>query len=133
MSVDAHSSVSCVATAVFFFFFSSRRRHTRSLCDWSSDVCSSDLVQGVNGKKQPGCARSCRAQKVRLPAGAGFCQQSLVARREGLGWIVLCLFTVSPGTEIGLLALNFFWGTAIGKFSEESVGKQIAEPEQDVW
>src|SRR5438034_7995375 len=27
----------------FFFFFSSRRRHTRSLCDWSSDVCSSDL------------------------------------------------------------------------------------------
>src|SRR5947207_6330116 len=27
----------------FFVFFSSRRRHTRSLCDWSSDVCSSDL------------------------------------------------------------------------------------------
>src|SRR5260221_623443 len=26
------------------FFFSSRRRHTRSLCDWSSDVCSSDLT-----------------------------------------------------------------------------------------
>src|SRR5438034_6361043 len=31
------------------FFFSSRRRHTRSLCDWSSDVCSSDL-SGTNGK-----------------------------------------------------------------------------------
>src|SRR5436190_14622326 len=30
----------------FFFFFSSRRRHTRSLCDWSSDVCSSDLPLG---------------------------------------------------------------------------------------
>src|SRR5260221_1101740 len=29
--------------SLFFFFFSSRRRHTRSLCDWSSDVCSSDL------------------------------------------------------------------------------------------
>src|SRR5438034_9459058 len=27
------------------FFFSSRRRHTRSLCDWSSDVCSSDLAK----------------------------------------------------------------------------------------
>src|SRR6266496_3997569 len=26
-----------------YFFFSSRRRHTRSLRDWSSDVCSSDL------------------------------------------------------------------------------------------
>src|SRR6267142_1108737 len=29
---------------LFFFFFSSRRRHTRLTCDWSSDVCSSDLV-----------------------------------------------------------------------------------------
>src|SRR2546427_1539531 len=26
------------------FFFSSRRRHTRFDCDWSSDVCSSDLA-----------------------------------------------------------------------------------------
>src|SRR5260221_1996681 len=30
--------------SLIFFFFSSRRRHTRSLCDWSSDVCSSDLI-----------------------------------------------------------------------------------------
>src|SRR5205085_4264031 len=29
---------------IMFFFFSSRRRHTRFDCDWSSDVCSSDLV-----------------------------------------------------------------------------------------
>src|SRR5256886_3203535 len=28
------------------FLFSSRRRHTRFDCDWSSDVCSSDLVDG---------------------------------------------------------------------------------------
>src|SRR6266480_950716 len=28
---------------LLFFFFSSRRRHTRLTCDWSSDVCSSDL------------------------------------------------------------------------------------------
>src|SRR2546430_7877366 len=46
-----------------FFFFSSRRRHTRFDCDWSSDVCSSDLgmsvfldqnprlvVQGITGR-----------------------------------------------------------------------------------
>src|SRR2546430_13546919 len=31
------------AIDMFFFFFSSRRRHTRFDCDWSSDVCSSDL------------------------------------------------------------------------------------------
>src|SRR6266478_149138 len=30
---------------VVIFFFSSRRRHTRFDCDWSSDVCSSDLVR----------------------------------------------------------------------------------------
>src|SRR5437868_14657588 len=30
-----------------FFFFSSRRRHTRSKRDWSSDVCSSDLLGGA--------------------------------------------------------------------------------------
>src|SRR5260370_41726904 len=29
------------------FFFSSRRRHTRFKCDWSSDVCSSDLDPAV--------------------------------------------------------------------------------------
>src|SRR5256886_5594467 len=32
-----------------FFFFSSRRRHTRFDCDWSSDVCSSDLWGIENG------------------------------------------------------------------------------------
>src|SRR2546430_7285475 len=31
------------AVWVYVFFFSSRRRHTRFDCDWSSDVCSSDL------------------------------------------------------------------------------------------
>src|SRR5206468_5784851 len=31
-------------------FFSSRRRHTRSDRDWSSDVCSSDLLTGPNGR-----------------------------------------------------------------------------------
>src|SRR5207237_4469857 len=31
------------ACAYRVFFFSSRRRHTRFKCDWSSDVCSSDL------------------------------------------------------------------------------------------
>src|SRR6266480_7959802 len=31
---------------LFIFFFSSRRRHTRLTCDWSSDVCSSDLLGG---------------------------------------------------------------------------------------
>src|SRR5438132_12105097 len=37
------------------FFFSSRRRHTRSLCDWSSDVCSSDLIVGVGREHEVAC------------------------------------------------------------------------------
>src|SRR5436189_3240388 len=32
----------------FFFFFSSRRRHTRYIGDWSSDVCSSDLINAMS-------------------------------------------------------------------------------------
>src|SRR5438477_49680 len=32
------------------FFFSSRRRHTRLTCDWSSDVCSSDLSASRAGR-----------------------------------------------------------------------------------
>src|SRR5207248_5855296 len=40
--VDVFCIVYCVY--FFFFFFSSRRRHTRSYGDWSSDVCSSDLM-----------------------------------------------------------------------------------------
>src|SRR2546429_3107848 len=38
----------CVRQLVYVcvFFFSSRRRHTRCSRDWSSDVCSSDLVEG---------------------------------------------------------------------------------------
>src|SRR6266496_5485934 len=40
----------------FFFFFSSRRRHTRSLRDWSSDVCSSDLeARAIHARKWPAC------------------------------------------------------------------------------
>src|SRR3989475_8606861 len=50
-----------VCCRFFFFFFSSRRRHTRFDCDWSSDVCSSDLKAvelpikiGVIGFTTPG-------------------------------------------------------------------------------
>src|SRR5437899_5249545 len=36
---------SASASLLWRFFFSSRRRHTRCLSDWSSDVCSSDLLE----------------------------------------------------------------------------------------
>src|SRR2546426_11861616 len=40
----------------FFFFFSSRRRHTRLQGDWSSDVCSSDLLLALVLRRVPGVA-----------------------------------------------------------------------------
>src|SRR6267143_6730963 len=47
-----------------FFFFSSRRRHTRWNCDWSSDVCSSDLEQAIQGfLKGAGLASLDQAEK----------------------------------------------------------------------
>src|SRR5882762_11517879 len=35
----------------YWFFFSSRRRHTTFKCDWSSDVCSSDLVALIGERR----------------------------------------------------------------------------------
>src|SRR6266487_3217102 len=43
----------------FFFFFSSRRRHTRWTGDWSSDVCSSDLLGPVSGPVVAGLSPAC--------------------------------------------------------------------------
>src|SRR4051812_49925048 len=48
-----------------FFFFSSRRRHTRLTCDWSSDVCSSDLPRRLN-RRRPGWGGP-----VQPPGGGG--------------------------------------------------------------
>src|SRR2546430_15227884 len=43
MLMTCCTSCTCRLCYLLFFFFSSRRRHTRFDCDWSSDVCSSDL------------------------------------------------------------------------------------------
>src|SRR2546430_13181362 len=55
-----------------FFFFSSRRRHTRFDCDWSSDVCSSDLAVLTLPPAPPDqpLAGKASAQVKRLPSPA---------------------------------------------------------------
>src|SRR5690349_23545268 len=52
-----------------YFFFSSRRRHTRSLRDWSSDVCSSDLCR----LREATAVRQSDAMEVVLANPRGFC------------------------------------------------------------
>src|SRR5260370_967671 len=46
------------ATSYVSFFFSSRRRHTIFKCDWSSDVCSSDLA--MQASSRPRMTPTCR-------------------------------------------------------------------------
>src|SRR2546427_12112970 len=53
----------------FFFFFSSRRRHTRFDCDWSSDVCSSDLLH-IHGSSMVISATGKPATTTNTDAGA---------------------------------------------------------------
>src|SRR5256886_5981536 len=47
------------------FFFSSRRRHTRFDCDWSSDVCSSDLLEQSSVESFLPLYEECRRWKDR--------------------------------------------------------------------
>src|SRR2546430_9088596 len=48
VTVVVASATNIQVTDCVVFFFSSRRRHTRFDCDWSSDVCSSDLKCNVS-------------------------------------------------------------------------------------
>src|SRR5256886_17311732 len=65
------------------FFFSSRRRHTRFDCDWSSDVCSSDLLrytlQSVTSLVEAQGAyvalRNAGADALRVAATVGQCAE----------------------------------------------------------
>src|SRR5690606_39363835 len=53
---------------VCFFFFSSRRRHTRFSRDWSSDVCSSDLVTQTLEQAEE-ILQLCRTNNIKAQVG----------------------------------------------------------------
>src|SRR5690242_20801420 len=68
----------------FFFFFSSRRRHTRLTCDWSSDVCSSDLVRRLVRALHGGPVREKDVNRVvGLADGNPFYVEELVGAQDG--------------------------------------------------
>src|SRR5947199_7139622 len=97
----------------FFFFFSSRRRHTRCLSDWSSDVCSSDLLSpGVYKFRDPhgrviyvGKAKSLR-QRLNSYfadiAGLHPRTRQMVTTAASVDWTVV-------GTEVEALQLEYNW------------------------
>src|SRR5256886_10158038 len=88
------------------FFFSSRRRHTRFDCDWSSDVCSSDLDRGLSGRR-----RMLRIREVHAGYGA-----------------TPILFGVSlevrEGEAVALLGRNGMGKTTLMGSEERRVGKE---------
>src|SRR2546426_3864966 len=72
---------------VFFFFFSSRRRHTRLQGDWSSDVCSSDLllsIRAFSGAQRP-LQRERILRRRRRPQYQ-LLSRKLLSRSERDGW-----------------------------------------------
>src|SRR5256886_5753627 len=66
------------------FFFSSRRRHTRFDCDWSSDVCSSDLPLSTNRTEM--LAYACRnmESRHRNVSSRRFHERTMTATGAGL-------------------------------------------------
>src|SRR2546429_2250281 len=84
-----------------FFFFSSRRRHTRCSRDWSSDVCSSDLLTDDSGAARSQCGshrnfvasrRTTRDRKsTRLNSSHGYISYSVLCfiknKLFGLAWL----------------------------------------------
>src|SRR5690242_20752376 len=63
------------------FFFSSRRRHTRLTCDWSSDVCSSDLEREQQQRSEAERER-CRLHGVAAHVAAQLARRSQPRKKE---------------------------------------------------
>src|SRR3989440_8179006 len=93
------------ADVLSFFFFSSRRRHTRSDRDWSSDVCSSDLVLTV----APYHVRILARQPSRVRTWYGATVRTLPLKRPCPG---LCAS-----------AAGFLW-PGVSRSEERRVGKE---------
>src|SRR6266403_5166348 len=82
---------------VVFFFFSSRRRHTRSLRDWSSDVCSSDLwqhtdrlfmiIKAADDYPRRGASDAAQADSARWEAYMATFQRALPDAAAGEKWL----------------------------------------------
>src|SRR2546426_5095640 len=96
---------------MFFFFFSSRRRHTRLQGDWSSDVCSSDLLN-VGEEDEKGNAVVKEAHQL-LKRTAGIHYVGNVEGRD-------ILAGHSRAGPIDVVVCDGFVGNAVLKFYESA-------------
>src|SRR5712675_3641991 len=97
-----------------FFFFSSRRRHTRCSRDWSSDVCSSDLMSER------------KAEMIEMrPSGGGRLRLVFLAPTRGLIGYLGELLTDTRGTAI-MNRLFHNWGQWKGDIAGRRNGVLIS-------
>src|SRR6267143_4216620 len=95
-----------------YFFFSSRRRHTRWNCDWSSDVCSSDLVatsavrEAANGRAFADAIEGVTGRGVQVVSGDDEARLMLRGVRSGLGRLPgrVVVFDIGGGSTEYILA-----------------------------
>src|SRR5688500_3738892 len=81
------------------FFFSSRRRHTRLQGDWSSDVCSSDLLAlGISGGLVP------------CPSALVVMLSAISLGRVGFGLLLIVAFSVGLAGALTAVGLLFVYG-----------------------
>src|SRR5256886_2082810 len=98
-----------IAYYVHPVFFSSRRRHTGFDCDWSSDVCSSDLRAPARGPRGPDARRSAGAldlvpgvnRILILDYGSQFTQ--LIARRVREAHVYCEIHPAARGTDLAFV------------------------------
>src|SRR5260370_2707070 len=77
------------------FFFSSRRRHTRFKCDWSSDVCSSDL----NAEEFIDRVHDCGVDPMAAMVSANSLGAQALSMADQIG-------SIAPGLEADIIALD---------------------------
>src|SRR3712207_6321068 len=120
---------------ILFFFFSSRRRHTRYWRDWSSDVCSSDLVM-VPMWMHP-MAIACGNTFVLKPSERDPSASNLVAELYAEAGLPDGVFNVVHGDKVavdallehpGIAAVSFVGSTPIARYVYETAiahGKRV--------
>src|SRR2546427_10637491 len=98
------------------FFFSSRRRHTRFDCDWSSDVCSSDLIDD----------RIQALDALLRKHAPGGCEEDLLRRRDQAGEELSQLGGGGETVEDLQERVEELAGEALGAAAELSRGRPAA-------
>src|ERR671939_137130 len=109
---------------VLFFFFSSRRRHTRYWRDWSSDVCSSDLLIAFqiwnairfgtvmenvvvkNGTREPDFSDDTLTENTRAAYPLEFIPNSLIPSLAGHPKVIIFLTADAFGVMPPIARLN---------------------------